>query len=109
MYTEAYGKLDYSNTYNPYVSAHGDSQIYKSFFNKLLNHEQGLIFIIMNLAVYLSVIAVIVSAVMLIAATFGSSEKLTEAKQKILRVFLVTICIFGTTSIINLIANLAIK
>lgn len=82
--------------------------LYKDLGGKTLGLGVGVYNIVLLAAVYISGIAFIVSAILLIINSRGSSQKLNESKKYIIRVFIVSVLIFGVTGLITLVQGMAI-
>jgi len=68
----------------------------------------GVYNILLIAAVFLSGIAWIVSAILLIIASKNSGGKLSEAKKNLIKTFVVSVCIFSVSGILTLVQALAI-
>lgn len=92
--------------YDYYTKKSSDSKkygIYQPIANKTLETEQGIFSIVMLAAVYASGIAFFVSVITLVIATFGNNQKLAEGKMLIIRVVIITFCIFAVTGAVTLV------
>lgn len=93
--------------YERVVQTHevGDGSLWWNFFNRGLDAEAGFYSLLMTLGVYASAISIVVSAIMLIIEAGGNSQKLTEAKNNIIKVIIVSILIFAVCGFVNMISS----
>ncbi len=85
-----------------------DYGLYAELGEKTLDLGVGTYNIILVAAVYLSGIAFVVSGIMLIVNSRSSSQKISESKKLISRVFIISTLIFSVTGLIMLVQAMAI-
>ncbi len=101
------GYLDYKDYYDEGKLSDVDSQSWSFFGKQIREVDVGIYQIILNASVFFAFVA-FMSAVILFAISAGggtSSQKFQEAKKWLIRIFIISILIFGVTSIIDFIGN----
>lgn len=80
--------------------------LYHNLSLKTLYAERGVFTVVINAAVYVSGIAIIVSVSALAIEARGNNQKLSEAKNWIMRVLIISLLIFAVTGGIMLIQEI---
>jgi len=104
---ETMNYLDYKDYYNEGKIKNYSGQTWRFLGHEIKDVSVGIFRILLNASVFFAFIA-FMSAVILLAISAGggaSSQKLQEAKKWLIRIFIISILIFGVTSIINFVGN----